>query len=104
MGGLSRHIHSLFQEFKRIPRDPTQARSALTRIRDWLTGLSLPNHDFDAAVRRINNAYRYLESAEFGAARYEIGLLHRTLKTQLDFSAPHVAKGRQGCPAAQAAN
>lgn len=98
MAGLSRHFHSLFQEFKRIPRDPTQARSALMRIRDWLSGLSLPNHDFDAAVRRINNAYRYLESAEFGAARYEIGLLHGTLKSSVDFTAWSVVDGGQGIP------
>lgn len=91
---VGRQIRGLCRDFGRIPRDPSHARTSLARIRELLDFLPLTSSEFDVALCRIHNACRYLESAEFGAAHYEVRLLQAVLKHHLDFNEPIVAPPR----------
>ena len=49
-----------------------------------LAALPLSSSEFGLAGNRLNNARRYFQSAERGAARYELRLLERTLQSLAD--------------------
>jgi hypothetical protein len=49
-----------------------------------LAALPLSSSEFGLAGNRLNNAQRYLHSAERGAAKYELELLERTLQNLAD--------------------
>jgi hypothetical protein len=80
---IGRQLRVHCQEFGRNPRDIPKSHSALHRIRELIEFIPMASNDFAVAVSRINNARRYLESAEFGAAKYEIRLLLGVLKQSL---------------------
>ncbi len=50
------------------------------QIRQMLEALPLASAEFSLAVNRLTNAQKYLRSGEYGAARYELHLLLRSLK------------------------
>ena len=50
-------------------------KDLLTRAALLLESLPLTTSEFSVAMNRLNNARRYLESDERGAARYELRLL-----------------------------
>jgi hypothetical protein len=50
------------------------------RLRLLLHALPLDTAEFGLALNRLANARHYLESAECGAARYEMRLLRRSLE------------------------
>jgi hypothetical protein len=50
------------------------------RLRVLLEALPLDSTEFGLAVNRLANARCYLESGEYGGARYELRLLLRSLK------------------------
>jgi hypothetical protein len=50
------------------------------RLRLLLEALPLETTEFGLAVNRLANARHYLNSGEFGAARYELRLLWRSLE------------------------
>ena len=50
------------------------------RIRRLLEFIPMASDEYSVAVLRVGNARRYLESNEFGAARYEVRLLLGALK------------------------
>lgn len=50
-------------------------KELLTEAALLLESLPLTTSEFSVATNRLNNARRYLESNERGAARYELGLL-----------------------------
>ncbi len=51
------------------------AASELSRIEHVLDGVPLDSREYGLAMNRLRNARRYLNSAEFGAAKYELKLL-----------------------------
>jgi hypothetical protein len=50
------------------------------QIRLLLEALPLDTTEFGLALNRLANARHYLESGEYGAARYELHLLRRSLE------------------------
>jgi hypothetical protein len=50
------------------------------QLRLWLEALPLASGEFSLAVNRLANARQYLESGEYGAARFELRLLRRSLE------------------------
>ena len=80
---IGRQIRGHCQEFGLNPPDTTRSWSALDRIRELIEFIPMASDEFGVAVSRINNARRYIESSEFGAARYEIRLLLGLLKQSL---------------------
>jgi len=50
------------------------------QIRQLLEALPLASAEFGLAVNRLTNARHYLHSGEYGAARYELHLLLRSLE------------------------
>ena len=52
----------------------------LAQIAEFLETLPLTTERFSLARQRLRNAQRYLESAEFGAASYELRLLDGILR------------------------
>ena len=52
----------------------------LKRLRPLLEAPPLTSAEFALAANRVANARRYVESAEYGAARYELRLLRRSLE------------------------
>ena len=50
------------------------------QLRLLLEALPLDSTEFGLAVNRLANARHYLESGEYGAARYELRLLRRSLE------------------------
>ena len=57
-----------------IGRRPVAA-SELSRIEHELGSVPLDSREYGLAINRLRNARRYLNSAEFGAAKYELKLL-----------------------------
>ena len=53
--------------------------SEWTFIAEMLETLPLNTAEYDLAHRRLSNSLRYLEAAEFGAARYELRLIYSVL-------------------------
>ncbi len=60
---------------------------SLDEIRALLDCLAISTIEYDVAVARINNAKRYLQSDETGAASYEVRLLIGGLQAQIDSQA-----------------
>jgi hypothetical protein len=56
------------------------ALACFERLRRLLEALPLDSTEFALAVNRLANARHYLEIGEYGAARYELRLLRRSLK------------------------
>jgi hypothetical protein len=50
------------------------------QIRQALEALPLASAEFGLAVKRLVNARHYLQSGEYGAARFELRLLRRSLE------------------------
>ncbi len=74
------------QNFSSLMQDTKNAailKGDLYELGDMLECLPLATDDYDLTVARINNALRYLESSEQGAARYEIRQLIRNLRNRL---------------------
>ncbi|MEQ1902906.1 MAG: hypothetical protein ABL888_01810 [Pirellulaceae bacterium] len=67
-------------EFHHKPRDAKKSKIAINRISQLLDFIPMASDDFGVALSRLNNANRYLDSAEFGAAQYEIRLFEGTLR------------------------
>jgi hypothetical protein len=59
----------------------SSAVSGFEQTRQLLEVLPLSSAEFSLAVHRLANAQRYLQSGERGAARYELGLLRRSLES-----------------------
>jgi hypothetical protein len=49
-------------------------------IRRMLEALPLATAEFGLAINRVTNAQHYLHCSEYGAARYELRLLLRSLE------------------------
>jgi hypothetical protein len=54
--------------------------ASVANLRRLLEALPLASAEFSLAVNRLENAWRFLEIGEFGAARYELRLLRRSLE------------------------
>lgn len=80
---VARQIRVHCHEFGRNPCDVRRSWTALHRIRQLIEFIPMASDDFGLAVCRINNARRYFESAEFGAAQYEIRLFLGVLRQNL---------------------
>ena len=70
------HFSILLGNLKNVER----LRKDLLVLRDLIDCVPLTTSEFDLTVARINNAQRYLESDEQGAAKYEIRQLVRNLR------------------------
>ena len=70
---------SLFANMKNAAR----LMGDLRNLRDLIDCIPMGTSEYDVTVSRINNAQRYLESFEQGAAKYEIRQLVRTLRARL---------------------
>jgi hypothetical protein len=72
---VARQIRFYCRCLTEYPPEDQNAFLALDRIRQLLDFVPMASDDFDDAILRVNNARRYLQSREPGAARYEIHLL-----------------------------
>ena len=54
----------------------------IDQLEDLLQTLPLASDDFGFAINRLGNAKRYLQSAETGAARWELNTLANQIRTQ----------------------
>ena len=63
---------------------------ALRNLRKLLECMAMGTYQYDVAVARINNAERYLESGEPGAAKFEIRMLFGGLQSDLFEAQPPV--------------
>ena len=82
-----------------------EASFAFEEFFAMLAALPLSSDEFGLAGNRLNNARRYLQSAERGAAGYELRLLERTLQNlsekQLNSDiAPRPCRGPRALPRA----
>lgn len=62
--------------------------AGLERVESLLHSLPLASGEFGVAQNRIQNARRYYQSSEIGAARYELHLLASSLRQRLTDSGP----------------
>jgi hypothetical protein len=62
------------------PFSPRAPIACLDQLRRLLEALPFDTTDFGLASNRLANARHYLESGEYGAARYELRLLRRSLE------------------------
>jgi hypothetical protein len=68
----------------RFRHDPIAAQAVLNQIRQLIDSIPMDSDEFTVAISRIDNAHRYLRSAETGAAQYEIRLLLGALNEVLE--------------------
>lgn len=77
-------VHALLREgldeLLRQPSDHKPLAARFDRLRLLLEALPLGITEFYLASNRLANARHYLVSGEFGAARYELRLLWRSLE------------------------
>jgi hypothetical protein len=71
-----------------------EASFAFEEFFAMLAALPLSSSEFGLAGNRLNNARRYLHSAEWGAAIYELRLLERTLQGLADSQVESCSSGR----------
>ena len=75
----------LVQSYVRLIHKVHQNNFAIKEVdqlEDLFQTLPLASDDFGFAVNRLGNARRYLQSAETGAARWELNTLVNQLRTQ----------------------
>jgi hypothetical protein len=72
-----------------------EASFAFEEFFAMLAALPLSSSEFGIAGNRLNNARRYIYSAERGAARYELRLLERTLQSLADSQTNSCIEPRQ---------
>jgi hypothetical protein len=81
---ITESIHALLREgldeLLEQPSDHKPPVAQFERLRLLLEALPLDTAEFGLAVNRLANARHYLVSGEFGAARYELRLLRRSLE------------------------
>ncbi len=82
-------FHSVFapvlKQAESLVRALESRRAVQTELQDLaglLETLPLASSEFGLACTRLNNAQRYLVSAELGAARWELNAMVRQLRTQ----------------------
>lgn len=80
---ICRHAEVHFSSLLENMKNAAVLRVDLCELRDILDCLPLATDEYDLTVARINNAQRYLESSEQGAAKYEIRQLIRSLRGRL---------------------
>ncbi len=64
--------------------DSVKMLESLTVLQDWVDRFLPGPLDYKTAINRINNARRFLESHEAGAARYEIRMLMQSVQPQFE--------------------
>ena len=69
-------VSRISNDAERRPHDLKSFYEALT----VLASLSLTQGDFALVSRRLDNAWRYFQTGEWGAGRYELTLLEKSLK------------------------
>lgn len=74
-------LSALASLVRRIGRN-VACNSDLSEIQSLLETLPLSSDDFGISCNRVSNARRYLSSHEWGAARWEIGMLASQLRNQ----------------------
>ena len=79
------------QEFRLSSCDTRKSKLQLMAISRLLEYLPLDNHEFGGALLRLANAFRYVESAEMGAARYEVRLMEGILRLTKGHEPPDFA-------------
>lgn len=72
---ILQRVRDLCVDLSRIPLNIGNCRAALLSLRKLIESIPLAIDEAGVALLRINYAARYVESAEIGAARYEIFLL-----------------------------
>jgi hypothetical protein len=81
---ITESVHALLREgLDELLGQPSAHKppvARLERLRLLLEALPLDTTEFGLAVNRLANARHYLGSGEFGAARYELRLLRRSLE------------------------
>ena len=81
---ITESVHALLREgldeLLRHLSDHKPPVARFERLRLLLEALPLDTAEFGLAVNRLANARHYLGSGEFGAARYELRLLRRSLE------------------------
>jgi hypothetical protein len=63
------------------PPGPRAPAARFEELRLFLEALPLDSAAFCVAVNRLANARQYVKSGEYGAARYELRLLRRSLES-----------------------
>lgn len=81
--GIARQTLQQFATLLSNLNDSGKMLQSLDGIRELLQCMVLGTAEYDVAISRINNAHRYLESEEPGAAKYELRLLIGGLQSQL---------------------
>lgn len=81
---ICRQVERQFRKILANIKNAAQLRYDLIRLRNILECVPMGTVDFDLVMSRINNAQRYLESEEQGAARYEVRQLVRSLRSRLN--------------------
>ena len=81
---ITRQANDHFLNLLASLKNTAQLKDDLRHLRDLVDCVQLENEQLDNTISRINNALRYLESSEQGAAKYEIHQLIRTLHLQLN--------------------
>ena len=90
--------HELVQHLRRLIVQDLKAdgwKEQLTQAAMLLESLPLTTSEFGVATNRLNNARRYLEFDEQGAARYELRLLIGRLTPKPEARPPRRRTGKQ---------
>ena len=75
--------HALSQTIRALQTinlSPTDAAPRLAHLRDLLECLPMATQEFELLQQRSRNVSRYLASGEFGAAKWELKLLTKSLE------------------------
>jgi len=81
---LNEVSHNAARQLNKLLVDSTDSSlklRALGNLRRLLDCMVLGTYQYDLAVARVNNAQRYLESGEPGAAKFEVRMLFGGLRS-----------------------
>ena len=88
LDALTRQANRHFSRLLNRLDETSKLRRKLDDLSDFIQRLALGTDEFNLATARINNARRYIDSQEFGAAKYEIRLLIGGLRHRLPDDQP----------------
>lgn len=80
---ICRQAEEQFSNLMANVKNAATLRGDLHDLQDFLECVPLATDEYELTVARINNARRYLESNEQGAAKYEIRQLIRSLRGRM---------------------
>lgn len=77
------------QQFLAESRSHSEFLALIAFVRRILESIPLPSGEYSVATNRVANAERYYESAEIGAATWELRMLRNQLQSHADLPAYH---------------